>query len=122
MKIKISSESINAFAELKDTETAKTIYNTLPIEGSANRWGDEIYFVMSIKLACDADAKDIVGLGDVAYWPEGACFCIFFGKTPASKGEEIRAASKVNVFGKIIGDCKVFKKVKSNDLVILERA
>ena len=67
-------------------------------------------------------AKEVVDEGDVAYWPEGNCFCVFFGKTPASKGDEVRAASKVNVFGKIVGDAKVFKKVRNSDLVVLEKA
>lgn len=121
MKIKITCGNITAIAELKNTPTAKVIYNTLHIEGAANRWGDEIYFVIPVNLDAEPDAKEIVEEGDIAYWPEGCCFCIFFGKTPASKGNEIRAASKVNVFGKIKGDAKVFKKVKDGDLVVVEK-
>ena len=122
MKIKITSGSVKAIAELKNTPTAKAVYNALPIEGATNRWGLEIYFPINVKIDAEADAKEIVNEGDVAYWVEGACFCIFFGKTPASKGSEIRAASKVNVFGRIIGDAKIFSKVKDGDLVILEKA
>ncbi len=121
MKIKIISGNVTAIAELKDTKTAKAIYNALPIEGAANRWGDEIYFPIPVDLDLEPDAKEIVEEGDVAYWPEGACFCIFFGRTPASKGNEIRAASKVNVFGKI-KDAKVFSKIKNGDLIVLEKA
>ena len=115
MKIKITSGNTEAVAELKDTLTANTIYNALPIEGAANTWGDEIYFVVPVNLEAENDAKEVVDQGDIAYWPEGNCFCVFFGKTPASKGDEIRAASKVNVFGKIIGDAKVVKNVKNGD-------
>ena len=121
MKIKVSSGNITAVAELKNTPTAQAIYGALPIEGSANRWGDEIYFVIPVNLDLEHDAKEIVSEGDVAYWPEGSCFCIFWGKTPASKGNEIRAASKVNVFGKIKGDPEVFSKVRNGDLVVLEK-
>ena len=121
MKIKISSGSIKAIAELRNTLTAKAVYDALPIEGAANRWGDEIYFVIPLNLDIEGDSKEIVEKGDVAYWPEGRCFCIFFGKTPASKGNEIRAASKVNLFGKIRGDAKIFKKVNNGDFVILEK-
>lgn len=121
MKTQISSGSVRAIADLKDTPTAKAIYNSLPIEGAANRWGDEIYFVIPVKLDAENNAKEIVEIGDIAYWPEGSCFCIFFGKTPVSKGGEIRAVSKVNVFGKIAGDSKAFKKVKNGDLVVVER-
>ena len=121
MKIKITSGDVSAVAELKNTPTAKEIYNTLPIEASTNRWGDEIYFPIPANLDLENDAKEIVEEGDVAYWPEGSCFCIFWGRTPASKGNEIRAASKVNVFGRI-KDAKIFGKVKNGDLVVLEKA
>ncbi len=122
MNIKITSGNVTAIAELKDTQTAKAIYNALPIEASANRWGDEIYFPIPVDIDAEPNAKDVVEAGEIAYWPEGSCFCIFWGKTPASKGNEIRAASKVNVFGKVKGNAKVFEKVKNGDLVILEKA
>ena len=122
MKIKITSGQISAVAELKNTPTAKVIYNALPIEGSANRWGDEIYFVIPVNLELENDAKEVVDAGDVAYWPEGSCFCIFWGKTSASKKDEIRAASKVNVFGRVKGDTKIFKNIKNSDLMVLEKA
>ena len=121
MKIKITSGSVSAVAELKSTPTARAIYEVLPIEGSANRWGDEIYFVIPVNVEVEPDAKEIVDAGDVAYWPEGNCFCIFWGKTPASKGNEIRAASKVNVFGNV-KNTKAFSNVKNGDLVVLEKA
>jgi len=121
MKIKITSGNISATAELKNTPTAKAIYNALPIEGAANRWGNEIYFPIPVNLDVEPDAKEVVAEGDVAYWPEGSCFCIFWGKTPASKGSEIRAASNVNVFGRI-QNAMVFSNVKNNDLIILEKA
>lgn len=122
MKIKIASGDISAVAELKDTQTAGEIFSSLPIEASANRWGDEIYFPIAAKLDAEPSAIDVVEAGDVAYWPEGSCFCIFWGKTPASKGNEIRAASKVNVFGRIRENPKIFGKVKNGDLVRVSRA
>ena len=121
MKIKIFTGDIEAETELENTPTAKAVYNALPLDGAANRWGDEIYFVIPVRVDMEKNAIDVVEEGDVAYWPEGSCFCIFFGKTPASKESEIRAASKVNVFGKIKGDAKVFKSVKNGDLVVLEK-
>src|SRR3989338_1159280 len=113
MKIKIISGNTHAVAELKNTDTAKAVYKALPIDGSANRWGNEIYFPIPVNIEAEPDAKEIVSEGDVAYWPEGSCFCIFWGRTPASKGNEIRAASKVNIFGRVIGDAKAFSKVKN---------
>lgn len=121
MKIKIFTGDIEAVAELDNTPTAKEIHERLPLDGAANRWGDEIYFVVPLRIDIEKDATDVVEIGNVAYWPEGACFCIFFGKTPESTEDEIRAASKVNVFGKIIGDSKVFKSVHNGDLIIVEK-
>ena len=121
MKIKIFVNYIEAEAELEDTPTAKAIYKSLPIDGAANRWGDEIYFVIPVKLDAENDATDIVEKGDIAYWPEGCCFCIFFGKTPESTETEIKAASNVNIFGKIIGDSSIFKKIQNGELIIVEK-
>ena len=72
--------------------------------------------------AAEADrAKDVVALGDLGYWPPGHAFCIFFGPTPASRGDEIRPASPVNVVGRVSGDATVFKKVRAGTRVTLER-
>lgn len=122
MRIKIFAGEIEAAAELENTPTAKAIYNSLPFDGAANRWGDEIYFVVPLMIDAENNATEVVEEGDVAYWPEGSCFCIFFGKTPASTEDEIMAASKVNVFGKIKENSKIFKSVKNGDLVIVEKA
>ncbi len=121
MKIKIFCNDIEAVAELDNTKTAKAIYDTLPIDGAANRWGDEIYFVIPLRIDMEKNATDVVEIGDVAYWPEGSCFCIFFGKTPESTEDEIKAASNVNIFGKIIGDATLFRKVNNGDLIIIEK-
>jgi hypothetical protein len=53
----------------------------------------------------------VVSIGDLGYWPDGNAFCIFFGPTPVSKGDEIRPASPVTVFGKVTGDAEALKKV-----------
>jgi uncharacterized protein len=61
-------------------------------------------------------------MGALAYWPPGNAFCIFFGKTPASRGDEIRAASAVNSVGSIEGDATVFKRVAGGTTVTIEAA
>jgi len=61
-------------------------------------------------------------MGDLGYWPPGHAFCIFFGRTPVSRGNEIRPASAVNVFGKVEGDAKVFTRVRDGAKVVLEKA
>ena len=82
--------------------------------------GPGIYFSIDYSMELQDDASDIVNLGDIAYWPPGSAFCIFFGPTPASIGDEIRAASEVNLLGKIIGDPLVFKSVPSGTDITIE--
>jgi len=107
--------------ERKNTKTSEALWSALPIEGSANRWGDEIYFGIPVTVGLE-EAQQTVDVGDIGYWPPGKAFCIFFGPTPASKGKEPRAASPVNVFAKIVGDPLVFRKVKDGDKVRIERS
>ncbi len=107
-------------AELNETRTAQAIWEALPIKGQANRWGDEIYFSIPLKLE-EENAQELVGMGDLGYWPPGAALCLFFGPTPMSKGEEIRPASAVNVFGRITPDATVLKQVASGAEVTIER-
>ena len=120
-KITILVENIKTEAELNDSETAKEIWEALPIESRVNTWGDEIYFSVPVKIGAE-DAKAIVTEGDLGYWPPGTAFCIFFGTTPMSSGNEIRPASPVNIFGKIVGDAKIFKKAISGAKIIVEKA
>lgn len=119
-RIRISAGDVVAEAELKDTATANAIWEALPIEARANTWGDEIYFGIPVHLD-EENAQAVVSLGDLGYWPPGHAMCIFFGPTPMSSGDEIRPASPVNVWGKVIGDPKVFKKVRSGAKVVVER-
>ena len=121
-QIRISSGQVSATAVLHQTPTAEAIWKALPIEARANTWGDEIYFSVPVKADLEKDAKEVVESGDLGYWPPGTAFCIFFGPTPASQGDEIRPASAVNVVGKVQGDPKVFKQVSSGTKVVIERA
>jgi len=120
-KMTITTEDLKVEASLNDSKTAQKVWGALPIEGRVNTWGDEIYFSIPVDVGLE-DAKAVVLEGDLGYWQPGNAFCIFFGLTPASQGNEIRPASPVNVFGKIIGDAKVFKKVRSGAKIIIEKS
>ena len=120
--IRITAGRISITAALHQTPTGEAIWSALPIEGRANTWGDEIYFSIPVKADLEKEAKEVVESGDLGYWPPGAAFCIFFGPTPASRGNEIRPASAVNVMGKVQGDPKVFKQVSSGTKVVIEQA
>ena len=119
--ITITAGTVSAQARLNDSKTARAIWDALPIEAKAQTWGDEIYFAIGVSEKEDG-AKEVVELGDLGYWPPGQAFCIFFGPTPASHGDEIRPASPVNVVGRVVGDAKEFKRVRSGARVVLERA
>ena len=119
-KITIKTEDLKVDAGLNDSNTAQKIWEALPIEGSVNTWGDEIYFSIPVNIGLE-NAEEVVSEGDLGYWAPGSAFCIFFGTTPVSRGDEIRPASPVNVFGKIIGDSKVFKKVNSGAKITIEK-
>ena len=118
--ILIRAGNVEAQAELNGSKTADAIWSALPIKASANTWGNEIYFSIPVILKND-DGKEVVDLGDLGYWPPGHAFCIFFGPTPASRGNEIRPASAVNVFGKLLGAPTIFRKVRDGASVTIEK-
>jgi len=119
-KITIEAGNIVLEAELNETTTAEIIYNSLPLEGSAIIWGEEIYFGTGIGVKEEPTAIEEVELGTLAYWPVGAAFCIFFGPTPVSTGNKPRAYSPVNVFGKIKGNAKLLKSVRQGENVVVK--
>ncbi len=121
-KINLSVANVSLEAELLDTPTANKILEALPFESSANVWGDEIYFDIPLSLAREPDARADVEIGDLAYWPSGPAFCIFFGPTPVSTDDQPRAYSPVNVFGRVIGDAKQLKGVANGAAVMVTQA
>ncbi len=121
-RIKIKAGNVEAEGVLNDSPTARKIWEALPIEARGNTWGEEIYFAIPVKSSLEKDARELVDVGDLAYWPSGSAFCIFFGPTPVSRGNEVRPASAVNVIGRVTGDAKAFKKVSDGAKVRIEKA
>lgn len=120
-RVRITAGGVEKTTILAQNSTARAIWNSLPIQGRANRWGDEIYFSIPVDLA-EEHAQEEVAIGDLAYWPPGNALCIFWGPTPASHGTEPRAASPVNVFGHIAEGATDFAAVRSGERVRVERA
>jgi hypothetical protein len=60
-------------------------------------------------------------MGHLGYWPSGHAFCIFFGPTPVSRGNEIRPASAVNVFGQVEGDAAIFTDAGAGNSIRIEK-
>jgi len=119
-RIRITAGDVSLTAMLNDSACAGKIWDALPLEAKGSTWGDEIYFSIPVSAEPE-DPKETVELGDLGYWPEGSCFCVFFGPTPMSRGHEIRPASAVEVFGKLEGDAKELRKVASGARVVVER-
>ena len=119
-KIKINSGELSIEAELNQSPTSQEIIKSLPVEGWANVWGDEIYFEIPVGMEQEPDARQDLEVGELGYWPVGRAFCIFFGPTPVSTDERPRAYSPVNVLGRCLDDARQFKSVNDGDKISIE--
>jgi hypothetical protein len=111
--IRIQLGEIRVRCELLSTPTAPAIAAALPITARASIWGDEVYFSTPVEAALESDARDLMTLGEVAYWPPGKAIALGFGPTPASQGDEIRLASPANVFARAIDDLRDLASVRA---------
>mgnify|MGYP001269340596 CR=1 FL=1 len=119
INLKFSSYTINI--KLRSTKTANAIKNILPFKSIVKTWGEEIYFEIPIEESLDLenDAKDIINVGEIAYWIEGKCIAIGYGKTPISKGNEIKLAARTNIWGDALLNIKELNKIKDGDEVVV---
>ncbi|HUU91453.1 MAG TPA: cyclophilin-like fold protein [Phycisphaerae bacterium] len=119
-EIRIGTHKVEMLGTLNESPTAERIWDALPIDSTVNTWGQEIYFSIPVQCDLGLEARDRMEVGELGYWPTGSAFCIFFGRTPASKGDEPRAASPVNPIGRCEGDIKVFRQVREGDAIRIE--
>ena len=120
-KIKIRFEKHSFIAELNDSPTSKAIWDQLPMESRVNTWEEEIYFEIPVNMPQEPHAQEILSVGDLAYWPVGQAFCIFFGPTPVSTDDRPRAYSPVNLLGKILDDCDGLRSIQNQETVRIEQ-
>ena len=118
--IKIRAGEAELKAKLNDSTTARKVSNALPIEGRAQRWGEEIYFAIPVQADLEPDAREEVEVGEIGYWPTGNAFCLFFGPTPASSSDKPRAASAVNILGRFEGDFAALSEVANGETVTIK--
>jgi len=120
--IRITAGPVVVEAELRATPTAEAIEKALPFTARVDRWGGEIYFEIPVTAELEPDSREVLLPGELGYWPEGRCFCIFLGPTPTSEGDEIRPASAVNVFGHLKGSWDALKNVAAGAEIRVEAA
>jgi len=119
-KILITIGKIKIEAELLDTPTARNIKDALPFASKAQLWGEEVYFETPVIAELEDNAKDVIDAGELAFWVEGSCIAIGFGKTPASRGDEIRLATKTNIWAHAITDVSLLKGAAAGDFIFIE--
>ncbi len=116
-KCKICIKEIEIICELLNTKTADLIWNKLPIKKKLKTWGKEIYFSCEINVDLEDNAKSIISLGEIVYWPDGKFIAIGFGPTPISIKNEIRLAADCNIWGKTKDSLSGLDAVNNDELI-----
>jgi hypothetical protein len=120
MQIKLRIADITLTATLRDTPTAKAILAALPINSRAQTWGEEVYFSTPVSVGLEPDARDVVQPGELAFWIEGSCIAIGFGRTPISQGNEIRLAARTNIWADTQDDIRQLQTIKAGDPIHID--
>jgi hypothetical protein len=105
-------------AELSDSPAGRAVAAALPLTARMSRWGDEYYGDVGLEIAEDGTGRELMEVGEIAYWPPGKALCLFFGRTPASTDDRPRAASAVLPVGRVTADLDLLKGMGSSVKVI----
>lgn len=121
-RLKAQSGNIQFFINLNTSAIAEQLVKNLPFTSQVKTWGDEIYFKAPVKVLRD-DPVEILSIGDVGFWHEGGCVCIFFGKTPLSGSDNLpKPANPVDIIGEVETSPAVLRSIRDGNSITLTQS
>ncbi|MCD4812555.1 hypothetical protein K8S19_02505 [bacterium] len=108
-----------AFLRFNESETSRKLYAKLPLTAVAQTWGEEVYFNVPVHTELEPDACQVVEAGTLCFWVEGSSVAIPFGTTPASRNQECRLVTLVNIIGKVEGDPSHLGMIRAGEKITL---
>lgn len=119
-KIMLELEDICLEGEIFDSPAGQAVLEHCPLQLEMQRWGEEYYGRLPQDLGLlEGEKTEILDIGDLAFWEPANALCIFFGPTPASEGQEPRAASEVHRIGQVQGDWQAVRGLSHNIQAVL---
>jgi hypothetical protein len=122
MRICIGFPRGKIYARLQDTPTAQALIDALPIDSTASTWGEEVYFAIPVSAELESTAREVVDPGTVCFWVQGNSLALPYGRTPASRENECRLVTSVNILGEVEGDPRELEKIRDGDEVRVSAA